>query len=61
MSREPTVHETQLVEPVLKARFVERGRATGRGSCYDSDPLDEKLAQQGIEMIAHHRANRKKP
>ena len=28
---------------------------------YDSDPLDERLAQQGIVMIAPHRANRKKP
>ena len=56
------VHETQLVEPVLKARFVEeRPERLGGDRAYDSDPLDEKLAQQGIEMIAHHRANRKKP
>lgn len=27
---------------------------------YDSDPLDETLAQDQIEMIAPHRANRKK-
>ena len=27
---------------------------------YDSDPLDEKLAEQGIELIAPHKANRKK-
>jgi transposase len=27
---------------------------------YDSDPLDERLASQGIELIAPHRANRKK-
>jgi len=27
---------------------------------YDSDPLDEALAQAGIEMIAPHKANRKK-
>ncbi len=26
---------------------------------YDSDRLDEELAQQGIEMIAPHRGNRK--
>ncbi len=26
---------------------------------YDSDELDERLEQQGIEMIAPHRANRK--
>lgn len=28
---------------------------------YDSDPLDEQLAYQGIELIAPHRKNRKKP
>ncbi len=56
------IHETQLVEPVLKARFVEAlPERLGGDRAYDSDPLDEKLAQQGIEMIAHHRANRKKP
>lgn len=27
---------------------------------YDSDPLDETLLGQGIEMIAPHRKNRKK-
>jgi len=28
---------------------------------YDSDPLDLELAEQGIEMIAPHKQNRKKP
>jgi hypothetical protein len=28
---------------------------------YDSDPLNERLRQDGIEMIAPHRANRSKP
>jgi transposase len=28
---------------------------------YNSDPLDEALAKRGIEMIAPHRRNRKKP
>ena len=28
---------------------------------HDSDPLDEHLAEQGIEMIAPHRRNRRKP
>ena len=27
---------------------------------YDSDPLDSELAERGIELIAPHRANRKK-
>ena len=28
---------------------------------YDSDPLDQRWAAQGIERIAPHRRNRKKP
>ena len=28
---------------------------------YDSDPLDDELRRDGIEMIAPHRANRSKP
>ena len=28
---------------------------------YDSDPLDARLAEQGLELMAPHRANRKKP
>lgn len=28
---------------------------------YDSDPLDAELKQMGIDMIAPHRRNRKKP
>jgi len=28
---------------------------------YDSDPLDEKLAAQGILLIAPHKSNRQKP
>src|SRR5205814_4066060 len=28
---------------------------------YDSDPLDEELRKDGIEMIAPHRSNRSKP
>ena len=28
---------------------------------YDSDPLDEELRRDGIEMIAPHRSNRCKP
>jgi transposase len=27
---------------------------------YDSDPLDQELKEQGIEMIAPHKRNRKK-
>jgi transposase len=56
------IHESQLVEEVLSARFVEETpERLGGDKAYDSDPLDERLAKQGIEMIAPHRANRKKP
>jgi transposase len=28
---------------------------------YDSDPLDARVAEQGIELMAPHRANRPRP
>ncbi len=28
---------------------------------YDSDPLDERMAEMGIELIAPHKRNRRKP
>jgi transposase len=28
---------------------------------YDSDPLDQKLLQQGVQLIAPHKYNRRKP
>jgi transposase len=28
---------------------------------YDSDPLDERLRRRGIELIAPHKSNRRKP
>src|SRR5215472_9076266 len=41
----------------------DRGQAGefDRRSRYDSDPLDEELRKDGIEMIAPHRNNRSKP
>lgn len=54
-------HEVKLVEKVLEERFIEAlpQRLIG-DKAYDSDLLDEELKQQGIEMIAPHRSNRKK-
>lgn len=51
----------KLVDNVLEERFIETipERLIG-DRAYDSDPLDNKLKQQGIEMIAPHRKNRKK-
>jgi transposase len=55
-------HEVTLVEPTLAACALdERPERLIGDKAYDSDPLDERLAGQGIELIAPHRANRKKP
>ena len=55
-------HEVTLVEATLAARFVHQlpGRLIG-DKAYDSDPLDEQLRRQGIELIAPHKSNRVKP
>jgi transposase len=54
-------HEVTLVEPTLASGFLKEqpDRLIG-DKAYDSDPLDEMLKEQGIEMIAPHRRNRKK-
>ena len=54
-------HEVTLVEKVLEERFLEPLPEKLIGDkAYDSDALDEKLKQKGVEMIAPHRRNRKK-
>jgi transposase len=54
-------HEVTLVETTLEARFTEeRPERLIGDKAYDSDPLDEKLKDQGIQMIAPHKSNRKK-
>ena len=54
-------HEVTLVEKVLEERFLEPLPEKLMGDkAYDSDALDEKLKQKGVEMIAPHRKNRKK-
>jgi transposase len=54
-------HEVTLVEKVLAERFLEPLPEKIIGDrAYDSDPLDEKLKQKGVELIAPHRSNRKK-
>ena len=54
-------HEVTLVEATLAAGFAgeEPERLIG-DRAYDSDLLDAKLAERGVEMIAPHRRNRKK-
>lgn len=53
-------HEVTHVESTLANRFMDElcERLIG-DRVYDSDPLDEHLAEQGIEMIAPHKSNRK--
>lgn len=55
-------HEVRLVGQTLQASFVSRQPVRLIGDkAYDSDPLDQELKAQGIEMIAPHKRNRKKP
>jgi transposase len=55
-------HEVKLVEKTLDNRLVADNPERLIGDrAYDSAPLDEKLAEQGILLIAPHKANRKKP
>ena len=55
-------HEVTLVQDTLSQAFVQEQPQRLIGDrAYDSDPLDQTLQEQGIEMIAPHRRNRKKP
>jgi transposase len=51
-----------LVAPTLDSRFLADFPQRLIGDrAYDADPLDEALAELGIEMIAPHRRGRKRP
>jgi transposase len=56
-------HESKLLEALLRRRFLrgagDRPRFLIGDKAYDSDPLDARLARQGISLIAPERANRK--
>jgi transposase len=55
-------HEVTLVEATLAASCADEEPERLIGDrAYDSDPLDEALEERGIEMIAPHRSNRKRP
>jgi IS5 family transposase len=61
MSPPASPHEVTLVGQTLDGRFVaERSQRLIGDRAYDSDGLDEELANQGIEVIAPHRRGRKK-
>jgi len=55
-------HEVRLVQLCFDFYMIEAKpeNLIGDGA-YDSDPLDEQLRRDGIEMIAPHRSNRCKP
>ena len=54
-------HEVTLVETTLAAGFISGPpkRVIGDRAC-DSDPLDKRLSEKGIELIAPHKRNRSK-
>ena len=55
-------HEVRLVEETLEKRLVDDKPERLIGDrAYDSDPLDGRLVEQGILLIAPHKRNRKKP
>lgn len=55
-------HEVTLVQLSFDFYMIEAKPENLIGDrAYDSDKLDEELRQDGIEMIAPHRSNRKKP
>ncbi len=46
----------------MDSRFIDQFPLRLIGDrAYDADPLDAELAKLGVEMIAPHRRNRKKP
>ena len=54
-------HEVTLVQLSFDFYMIEAKPDNLIGDkAYDSDQLDEELREQGIEMIAPHRSNRKK-
>ena len=58
-----TQHEVRVAQLCFDFYMIEAKPENLVGDrAYDSDPLDEELRQDGIEMlIAPHRANRSKP
>jgi len=54
-------HEVTLVESTLEERFIKALPEKLIGDkAYDSDNLDQRLEEQGVELIAPHKTNRRK-
>ncbi len=61
-THEANHHEVRLVQLCFDFYMIEAKPKNLIGDrAYDSDPLDEELRNDGIEMIAPHRSNRRKP
>ena len=55
-------HEVTLVHTTLLQSFIPEWPQRLIGDrAYDSDPLDRSLARGGIQLIAPHKRNRKRP
>ena len=55
-------HEVTLVERILAERLTAAlPRVLIGDRAYDSDPLDERLREAGVEMVSPHRKNRVRP
>ncbi len=56
-----TPHEVTLVNRTIEGRFMIQlpERIIG-DKAYDSDPLDAEMATIGVQVIAPHKANRKR-
>lgn len=55
-------HEVTLIEPLLGSRQLRRRpERLIYDTAADSDPLRERLAKRGIDLICPHRRNRVKP
>jgi transposase len=56
-----STHEIKLVEQTIDARFIKQKPKKIIGDkAYDSDPLDDKLKKQKVQLIAPHRQSRKR-
>jgi transposase len=54
-------HEVRLVRKTLVERFTDNAPERLIGDkAYDSEPLDKELQEHGVELIAPHKANRKR-
>jgi transposase len=55
-------NEVRLIEPLLETRILTKcSPRLVYDKAADSDPLRQRLAEQGIELVCPHRANRKRP